>query len=60
MRRERPSSPGLPGDELNDSWFDRPGHRLRLPLLPPDPAPADDPDAPEELEDPWFVWSPDV
>jgi hypothetical protein len=58
MRSERPSSP--PGDELNDSWFDRPGRRRRMPLPAPDVDPSPDSDGPDDLDDPWFIWSPEV
>jgi len=59
MEGERKSTPG--GDDpLEDSWFDRPGRKLRLPALPSDPDSTGDPDAPEELDDPWFVWTPEV
>jgi hypothetical protein len=56
MSSERPSSPP---DELNDSWFDRPGRRRRIRLPPIDPE-APDSDAGDDLDDPWFVWSPEV
>lgn len=48
-------------EDLNDSWFDRPGRELRreqLPIPPkaappPEPA-ADDEPARDSLADPWF------